>query len=181
MWNHLCNSPTSGNHTITEHVYERSAIEKWIKEKGTCPQTRTPLTVEDLRFPFHTYTRLIEHCDKNLDVLTGQEKLALEHLRSDYAKDRQLLNALEIKKFAELMAKNEVDAKTISAYFLKLTASLNTNLLPPDTTPEQLLRQAEKPGQSLKLVMTASAATASAQPLATAVAAKPSLGSDHKS
>lgn len=163
---------------FTKQVYERAALERWIKEHGTCPDTRDTVTIEDLRIPLHTYTALIDLCDKNRDKLAEKEKEALEVLRSDYAKNRLQITALQMKEMQELIAKKEIDATKIAEHYLNLAASWNTSLLPPDTDPNQFLSQAKTRNQTLQLTATASAAAPSST---AAAAAKPSSSTDHKS
>jgi len=45
--------------TIYGHVFERTAIEDWIKMKGTCPLTNKPLTLRDV-IPAFTVKNAIE-------------------------------------------------------------------------------------------------------------------------
>ena len=50
--------------TLNGNTYERVAIEEWINRNGTCPMTREPLSISDLR-PNRTLRDMIESAKRN--------------------------------------------------------------------------------------------------------------------
>lgn len=66
------------------HKYERVEIEKWVKTNGTCPQTRQPLTLDDLRSSVRTMggilaiaENILEEQIQNPDLSENQKDLIL--------------------------------------------------------------------------------------------------------
>jgi len=64
------------------HSYEYDAIAKWIGEKGVCPQTRAPLTLEELA-PNRSLKELIDewvekNCPLKPAVATFQNLRSIE-------------------------------------------------------------------------------------------------------
>jgi hypothetical protein len=86
----------------TDHVYEKEALEKWVREKGTDPMTRQPLRVEQLQTSMSAMGAMQRICKEIVDrkvkelKLTPKELEGIKAMREDF--DKNILNFFKNEK-----------------------------------------------------------------------------------
>lgn len=105
------------------HVFEKEAIEEWVKKKGNSPVTNLPMKISDLRPDYLTMGKLAKHYQKILEKETAQKKMTpiqnqcVKSLLKDlneqkdfcfYAENKLLLQELKTGKISRKVYANQL-------------------------------------------------------------------------